>query len=81
MRLPKLSFAYGFISIRHYPHYSNLDIFLGFRPCVLKRALNFLYNISHLIDDDPFNLGRFLSEKGFLLGKNGALCLTLPQLV
>ena len=61
--------------------YTILDIFLGFFPSLLKWALNFLYNTSHLVVNDRFNLGFFLNKKGFLLGKNGALCLTLPRLV
>ena len=58
-----------------------LDTFLSFCPSLLKWALNFLYNVTHLVVDSSFNLGFFLSKKGFFLGKNGALCLTLPRLV
>ena len=58
-----------------------LDTFLGFCCSLLKWVFNFLYNVSHLVVDDSFNLGFFLNKKGFSLGKNGALCLTLPRLV
>ena len=42
-----------------------LDTFLGFCPSLLKQALNFLYNVSHLVVDNSFNLGFFLTKKAF----------------
>lgn len=40
-----------------------LNIFLRFCPSLPKWILNFLYNVSHLFVDNPFNLGFFLSKK------------------
>ena len=46
-----------------------LDMLLDFSEPSIKKSPNFLYNVSYVVIDDPFNLGFFLSEKSFLSGK------------